>query len=157
MAYWITIYCADSVPAINLEEMRKGISSADWWTLGEDFDLEEDEVDAFMDHLIWTTDPLAFGLKDERPVRIHVWNDPARIKEEIEELEDRMPPSVAGRIGKTKSIVALELGISQVRTMNEVVGFEIAYWFSETKNGLIMGPYDSWFDHAEHRWDPIET
>ena len=54
-------------------------------------------------------------------------------------------------------MVALELGYSHLRTMHEVVAFEIAYWLAEHYGGMILAPDGQWYDHAEHRWEPMES
>lgn len=154
MSVWITIYLQRDPSPVAVERLRKGISQADWWTLGEDFDVEEDEVSEFMKALRWSESPLSFFLEGQRPVRIHVWTEPERIQEELDELQST-PAAVKQFLSRTTAIVALELGGAQLRTMHEVVGFEIAYWLSEEFNGIICDPSDNWYDHDKHRWSPI--
>ncbi len=154
MSAWITIYMQRDPAPLSLDRIRAGISQADWWTLGEDFELDEDDVDRFMKALQWKEAPLSFSLEGQRPVGVHLWTDPDRISEELEEL--RSPPeSVQQRLLGTSAIVALDIGGAQLRTMHEVVGFEVAYWLSEDFGGLICAPDDKWYDHDEFRWSPI--
>lgn len=142
MPAWITTYLKETVTLLTSDAIERGIASADWWTLGEAVGLEEDAVDAFMDQLSWNDEPLEFTVEtDRRPVQFWVLTDLADIKEEIEELvaesDIKIPPSVEERLADVCSIVAIELGWSQLQTMYEVVAFEIAYWLAETFNGVI--------------------
>jgi hypothetical protein len=157
MASWITIYLQHPLENLDIHDIKQGIGSADWWTLGEDFGVEEEEVDKFMEGLYWQNDPLEIGQEGSRPIQIHIWREPSRLKEEIAEIsEKKLPGAVSEHLKNIHTIVALELGISQLRTMYEVVAFEIAYWLAETKQGLICSPDDLWFDHDKHRWQAIQ-
>jgi hypothetical protein len=155
MPAWVTVYVQEVPQALTSEQLKNGISPADWWTLGETFGIEADAVTEFMKSLQWKDQPLSFGQVDQRPVRCYAWTTPERVREEIAEL--RSPPtSVRHHLAQVQAVVALEMGFSQLETMYEIVAFEIAYWLAETYRGLICGPNDRWYDHADHRWDPIE-
>jgi len=157
MAAWITIYLQDYVDSLTMNEIQKGVEPADWWTLGEWLDLEEDEVDTFMDSLIWSNDSLEIGHEGDRPIQIHIWNEPERVKEELEEALDFEPPKkVCKHLKNLKTVIALEMGFPQLDTMLCSVAFEVAYWLAETKKGLIRSQDDLWFDHKKNRYDPIE-
>lgn len=154
MASWVTIYLKESLTTLDIKDIQQGIAPADWLSLGEDFDLEEEEVNSFMEHLQWKQNPLEIVSEDERPIQIHIWNNSKRIEEEITELD--APIQVQKHLANIKTIVAIEFGISQLGTMAEILAFEIAYWLAETKTGLICSPSNRWYDHDKHRWDPIE-
>ena len=111
-----------------------------------------------MDNLSWQSNPLQFVEQGKRPVFFHVWEDEGRIADELEELKEKIefiPTTVKEKLTTIKSIVAIELGIIQIRTMNEVIAFEIAYWLSESKSGVILDYNDNWYDHDKNRWTPI--
>ena len=155
MAAWITIYL-HRTPTLTPETIQAGIASADWWTLGETVNLEEDAVDAFMDSIEWSAEPLELRVPERRPVQFHVWRG-ERVATEIAELDERdldVPDAVRQHLKQVTCIVALEMGWTQLETMFEVIGFEIAYWLAATCGGVILGPNDAWFDHDTHRWDP---
>lgn len=107
-----------------------------------------------MDSLQWRNNPLGFGQKESRPAQIHIYNDPEEIKEMIEEVEEA--PPLVKHIASIKTIVAIEMGISQLETLYEVVAFEIAYWLAETHRGVILSPTDYWHDHDKYRFKPIK-
>lgn len=155
MAQWITIYCSKKVEDLTIEKIQSAYEDSDLYTLAEDFDIEEDDVDEFRDNLQWKNDPIQFYHENERPVFIHLWSDKTRINEEIEELEN-LPSSIINKIKNTNSIIAIELGISQTRTMNEIIAFEIAYWASEYYDGYILDYNENWYDFDKNRWKPIE-
>ena len=148
MAAWITIYSKSRKPVPSLATIRDALGS-DWWTLGESIGLEEPEVDAFMASLAWSDEQV--GQPSKRPLQLHVWSEPARVRAELEELS-KVPASV--KLDGVTIVIALEFGISQLDTMLEVVGFEIAYWLAEHHDGLIKADNGAWFDHDAHRWDP---
>ena len=154
MASWVTIYLKEPLKNLDFEAVQKGIANADWLTLGEDFDIEEDEVNSFLEKLVWKQESLSIELEEERPIQIQVWNSDKKILAETEELDP--PFKVQQHLANVKTIVAIEFGISQHGTMFEVLAFEIAYWLVETNDGLICSPENSWFDHDKHRWDPIK-
>ncbi len=153
MPAWITAYLQRAPKELRASDLRTGTAPADWWTLGEDFDVEAEAVDVFMKELEWIDDPLGFGLPDKRPVNVHVWTEPDRVAEELGELHPHID-TVRQHLTDTCAIVALELGWSQLATMHEVVAFEIAYWLAETYQGVILGNDGHWYDHANHRWEP---
>lgn len=61
-------------------------------------------------------------------MQIHVWTDPDRIREQLEELEHGqdlpLPPSVRDHLRSTHAVVALEFGFSPLETMLAAVAFE---------------------------------
>ena len=159
MPAWITIYLQDLPSTLEMSDVKKGVAQADWLTLAESMDIEDDDAQAFMDAVQWRKTPFEVGLEGARPLQIHLWDTADRIAEEVEEIieEVEVPSRVAAHLSHVKAIVALEFAIDQMGTMIEVIGFEIAYWLAETYNGLILAPEDDWFDAGDHRWDPIEA
>ncbi len=156
MPAWITTYLHRLPKDLDLDAIREGIAPADWSTLGEDFDIEAPSVDRFMKELQWSQEPLQLSQPEGRPVRIHVWTEPDRVEEELSELAPQQG-RVRDHLTDTCAVVALELGFSQLSTMHEVVAFEIAYWLAERYRGVILAPDDQWYDHDQHRWEPIGT
>ena len=160
MPAWITTYLRDPPANLTPNTIATGIGAVDWLTLGEIFDLEEDQVKAFMDQLLWTDIPLGFTVEpNQRHVQIHVWVDPDRVRMEIDELQQReglvLPATVHNHLMNVRGVVAIELGWPQLRTMYEIVAFEIAYWLAEIGAGVILSPDDYWFDHDVNRYEPI--
>ncbi|NEO85406.1 MAG: hypothetical protein F6J87_14325 [Spirulina sp. SIO3F2] len=157
MAAWIVIYLQKAPELLTAQTICKNIESADWWTLGEDFGLEENAVNDFMETIQWSNEPLSFGQEGQRPVQFHLWTERERILEEIWELPASTPPLIQQHLEHIQAIVALEIRISQLRTMFEVVAFESAYWLAETYVGIIQADDGQWYDYDEHRWQPISS
>jgi len=155
MPSWITIYLQNFVSEMDAETIRNSVSDADWGTLGEHFEIDEEDVTIFIENLQWRNNPLEIGQVGLRPIQIHLYNNAEDIKEELEELTT-YPLTVGNHLKDIKTIVALELSTSQLETMFEIVAFEVAYWLAQTNRGLIQAPDSVWYDHDEHRWDPIE-
>jgi hypothetical protein len=110
--------------------------------------------------LTWSDDPFELRHGADRPTQFHVSQDPDRVREAIAELDEiagapPVPDAVRAHLDGVRTIVAIELGWSQLGTMLETVVFEIAYWLAETRGGVIRGANDAWFDHATHRFEPI--
>lgn len=157
MPNYITIYLTEKLTQLDIEEINSGISAADWWTLAEEFDIEEEEVDDFLDSLKWSSFPISFYQDGKRPVQITVYGESERLKEEIMEIRQRkLPTPVQNHMENVTSVVILELGFTQLNTMFEIVAFEIAYWLADTRHGLILSPHGLWFDHFDNRWQPID-
>ncbi|MEO8839966.1 MAG: hypothetical protein ABI591_05035 [Kofleriaceae bacterium] len=156
MAAWITIYLKSPKPVPGAAAIRDAMTLPDWWTLGESVGLEEDQVDAFLAGLVWSETEV--GQPDKRPLQVHEWTDPDRVRSEIAELDEIaatvVPDSVRARLEGVTTIVAIEYGIGQIGTMLEVVGFEIAYWLAAHYDGVIKSDHHAWFDHDAHRGDP---
>jgi hypothetical protein len=163
VAAWVTIYLRDRVAELSLVALQRDLAGQpDWHMLAETFEIEDDEVDAVIDHLVWSDEPLEIRLENRRPLQFHVWSAPDRVREEVAELDQiagapSIPPSVRAHLASIQSIIAIEMGSSQLETMFEIVAFEVAYYLAQQHRGLIRGPNDAWFDHAQHRWDPITT
>ncbi len=159
MAAWITVYLQDAAPELNPTSIQHGIDVADWWTLGEQLDLEEDEVDAFLDGLQWQAEPLELGAEGQRPLQFHVRTEADRIREAIDELDELdevpVPAAVREHLRSIRAIIAIEFGIGQLETMFEAVGFEIAYWLAKVSRGVILGPDDQWYGLGPRRREPI--
>ncbi len=155
MPAWITTYLQRSPQELDADEVRKGIADADWWTLAEDFEIDSEAVDRFMAALGWQDEPLQVGLPDARPIKLHVWTESDRVEDELGELPPQQGP-VRDHLTDTCAVVAIELGWSQLRSMHEVLAFEIAYWLAERFQGVILAPDDRWYDSGEHRWEPYE-
>ena len=150
MAAWITIYVKSGKPVPGAATIHAELMS-DWSTLGESIGLEDVEVDTFMAALVWSNEPSRVGQPNKRPLQVHVWTDPALVHIELDELSNVL---ASVHLDGITTVVALELGISQLDTMLEVVGFEIAYWLAEHHDGVIKADNGAWFDHDTHRWDP---
>ncbi len=103
----ITIYLTQNLTQLSVEEINSGISAADWWTLGEKFDIEEDAVDDFWDTLKWSDSPISFYQEGVRPVQISLYNEEKRLKEEIEEtLQRNLPNSLRKHMESVTSVVS---------------------------------------------------
>lgn len=157
MSHWITVYLKDSPQNLTAKDLQAAIADSDWWTLGEQFDLEDEEVDAFMDAITWKDIPISVGLAKERPLVVHQWLEAERVSEEVKEVTERegLPSKVLENLAGVRAVVAIEMGLCHFGNMHEVLAFELAYALSEQFQGLICDANDQWYDHAEHRWDPI--
>ena len=162
MAWWLTIYLSEPLGALSGDQLLKGIQSqdteayagVDYYTLAEDYELEEDEVGAALARLRFEhtgKDPPLDGAvhyqaeDDARPLVIHQWRSSARIAEELEEADQvRSRPSGVS-LGGTREIVAVELGFSQLEDMGIVFALEVARYLAQKGKGFIVDDENQWF------------
>jgi hypothetical protein len=152
---WITVYLRDPTAIPPVEEINTRLDS-DWYTLGEQYGLDEDTVDAFLASLEWHGDEIRSD--GRRPLQFWITTDAAGVRERIEELglpDLSIPAAVRAHLAGVRQTCAIELAFTQLDSMYEAVCFEVAYWLCDTRDGVIRGPQDSWFNHADHRWNPF--
>lgn len=163
MAAWVTVYCTRRVSQISTDELLEGIhglgdpelAGVDYWTLADDWDLDEPLVaearrhlhldkasDAELDYeLRFQADP------DARPLVLHAWTEPHRVAEEIREaIEEReAPEALHGHLRRCVEVIGVELGWSQVNGMGMVLAYEIARYLAEEGEGLVGDDNGGWF------------
>ncbi len=161
MAWWITIYCRKSVANVSAAQLLAGIrdrdpeasAGVDYLTLAEDYEVAEELVKPALDALrveAQSAEPLDFEVAYRepglRPIVVHHWAEPERVKEELEEAKDvrSVPRSLAKRLAETKEIVALELGFPMLEDMGVVFAYEIARYLAQKGDGLIVDDDDRW-------------
>jgi len=159
MPLWITIYCRKPVVAVSPAELLHGISRADFWTLAEQYSIDEELVDPALEvlRIEEAADSsqyemqLIYRAAGQRQLDIYFWTNPRRVQEEIEEVlealtDDQMlaPSRVRDHLQNTSAVVAIELGAAQFRDMGIVFAFEVARWFAEYAEGLIKDDDDTW-------------
>lgn len=83
---------------------------------------------------------------DARPVIVHVWTEPERVREEVEEaIEVRAaPPSVSSYLERCRAVVGIELGYSMAGTMGVVLAYEVARYIAQTYDGVVVDDDDRW-------------
>jgi|GEM_PF-3127587 len=170
MAWWLTVYCAREIGGLEPADLLAGLrdldrdapAGVDYWTLAEDYGIEDTAlVDAALNVL--RVDATGKGIDcevryqagdDARPVVLHVWDDPERVAEELEEAADvRSPPEqIAERLKQTKAIVGIELGASQLEDMGVVIAYEVARWLAQRGDGLIVDDDESWQVVRDGAW-----
>lgn len=170
MAWWLTVYCRREVGGLEPSDLLAGIrdqdreapAGVDYWTLAEDYGIEDTAVvDAALNEL--RVEATGKGIDcevryraedDARPVVLHVWDEPGRVAEELEEaMEGRDPPEgIVARLKETKAIVGIELGFSQLDDMGVVVAYEIARWLAQRGDGVVVDDDQSWQGVRDGGW-----
>lgn len=145
MAWWLTVYCRRPVSTISAKQLETLISGADYFTLAEDYDVDDALVSPAVKALTVSQDlEVSFG--DARPIVVHLWKDAGRVAEELAEMHQvRSPPaSQLERLETTKEIVGIELGFSHLENMGVVIAYEIARHLAQLGEGLIVDDDDRW-------------
>jgi hypothetical protein len=164
MAWWLTVYCTRSVADLTAADLARGLrdgdpqapAGVDYDTLAEGFELDEDLVAPALAALrVEPPDGSSIAVEihfrpgsEHRPISVHLWDDPARIAEELEETrENREPPPAAERtLAGTVAIVALELGFPMLENMGIVIATEAARWLAQKGAGVICDDDNQWFE-----------
>lgn len=155
MPAWISVYCSkalgDMPPA---DTLAAEIRNNDFWTLAEDYEIDEDLVDPALANFCIEPDGSGFNLhyrpEGERPIAVHYWTKPERVEEEIQEVHEQLGGNNAA-VGKIKqhlqavqAVVGIEMGFSQLEDMGIVFAYEIARWFGRNRGGMIKDDDDNW-------------
>jgi hypothetical protein len=153
MAWWITVYCQKPLPELTPERLRAGITDedpeasagADYFTLAEGYGVDDAQVRPALQALR-VTDDLKLHFGDARPVVVHRWTEPDRVAEELAECHEvrAPPPSIREPLGRTKEIVAIELGLTNLEDMGVVFAYEVARYVAQKGDGLIVDDDDRW-------------
>ena len=155
MPAWISIYCTESTDDVRADQMLAGIRDNDYWTLAEQYEIDEDLVDHALAMLTIDSDDNGWQLRyrpaGERQLAIHRWASRDRVTEEVDEvLEsfDNDSSDVATRVrqhlSKVQTVIGIEMGFSQLEDLGIVFAFEISRWFGRCKGGLIKDDDGKW-------------
>jgi hypothetical protein len=163
MAWWLTVYCKKPVSGLQPEQLDDGLwgrdfaapAGGDYHLLAEARDIEDADVDDALEQLevVRVSDkPLDVQIRykqeaDARPIVVHLWQEPERVAEEIEEaLDNREPPErVKSELSACREIVGIELGFGQLQDMGFVLAFELARYLAQKGDGVIVDDENAWY------------
>jgi hypothetical protein len=163
MAWWLTVYCRTSVAELTTTQLHDGLcdrdeqapAGVDYVTLAEEHEISEADVDEALEHLaveLVGPKPLDVEIRyredpEARPIVVHLWSDPSRVAEEIEEArEGREPPEGAhAYLSACREVVGIELGFGQLRDMGLVLATELARYLAQKGDGVIVDDEDEWY------------
>jgi hypothetical protein len=165
MAAWVTIYCKRSLAGAVPEQVRSCIDAADWHTLAEGYDVEDERVvDAALAHFRIEELPRAEGDLDcevyrvyyrpggQRQIDVWRWTRPEQVAEQVaEELGELKGARRAGvkqvreHLARVKDVVSIELGWGQLGGMPVVLAYEIARHLAHAGHGWIKDHEDRWW------------
>lgn len=160
MAWWITVYCRRSVAHLQPTDVLGGITDrdreapagADYLTLAESYGVDEDEVPPALSALAVrarSDEPVDFEVscdRSSRPIVLHRWHAAARLEEELLEASNTrsIPSELTSRLQQTTEIIAIELGRSELASMAIVFAYELARYFAQKGDGIIVDDDDRW-------------
>jgi hypothetical protein len=168
MAWWITVYCKRDCSALRAADLASGIregdpealAGVDYLTLAEDYDVPDSSVAPALEHLRVTEDlEVLYEMDtDARPVFVHVWTGPERIREEVEEAHEvrSAPAGAAPFLEACRGVVGIELGFSMARTMGVVLAYEIARYVAQKYDGAVVDDEDRWEVVRKGAFTPLE-
>lgn len=166
MAYWVTIFCKKSLPQIDTTELLSKITTADFTTLAEGNEMDEDLVDKQIETLRFEPSfspdffmsDIHYGEEDSRrPLILHHWSEPEDIAEVLEEKEewlDKQTPETATAIKEhfqeVVEIIAIELGFGQLEDAGILIADEIARYLAVVGDGIIEDGDNYWSTFGEY-------
>jgi hypothetical protein len=155
------VYCTRSVADVTADGILASIRNTDLWSVAEDFGIEDDEavcsaVDALRVEPVTGQPDIRFRLSyrppEYRPVLVHVWADPERVRTELEEAAERLEDAAGDGIGRIRmhlgrvvEVVAVELGWSQMSDMGVVLASQVAEFLAGVADGLVLDENDAWW------------
>jgi hypothetical protein len=164
MASWIRVYCLKTLGSLTAEQLSLGIrdddasahAGVDYRTLAESFSdkIDENAVAAALAALRVESDAPGFEVFAVHyradpapcPVLVRRWADKARVAEEVTEATELRNPTapVLRLLRRTKEVIGIELGASQLEDFGIVVAHEVARYLAQKGDGLICDLQDYW-------------
>jgi hypothetical protein len=173
MAWWLTVYCRNSVATLDAQQLADGLrdrdpqarAGVDYRSLAEEHELAEDELNEALEQLsVVAVSPKPLDLEiryrrdpQSRPIVVHLWTDPARVAEEIDEAgESREPPdSVLPYLSACREVVGIELGFGQLQDMGLVLASELARYLAQKGDGVFVDDEHEWYVVADGEFTEI--
>jgi hypothetical protein len=163
VAAWLTVFNRQPVGAsISADAITAAIEETDLYMAAEAAGIDDDAaVDAALSHLsvlpvdakLGVQFDVRYGDGDQRPVQIHVWAEPARVRIEQSEAESSLEgvpaaasAAVRSRLRETVEVIGIELGWGQLEDMGIVLAGQVAELFAATGDGLIRDSNDDWWE-----------
>lgn len=163
MAWWLTVYCRSSVATLDPQQLADGLrdrdpeapAGVDYDSLAEEYEIADELLEEAIEQLAVVSvspKPLDVEIRYRRdpqwrPIVVHLWNDPARVAEELEEThEGRDPPDGAlPYLSACREIVGIELGFSQLDDMGLVIACELARYLAQKGDGIFVDDNNEWY------------
>jgi uncharacterized protein YbaR (Trm112 family) len=162
MASWFTVYCTRSVSHVTAEAITAALQAVDFYTVAEGFGIEDEavvkqamsqlRVEPLTDH---AERPFAvrYRAPELRPLFLHLWIDPERVKQELAEVEQHYLVGKSGRgvsqvraaLSSVIEVAAVELGLRQLEDMGLVIGGQVAEYLAAVAGGLIRDTANEWW------------
>lgn len=150
-----TVFCKRNVGAVTPERLLKHLEVLDFWTLGEDYNIEEEAVDAALPLQIKNVDPkrfrllhLSYGKAGKRPIEIERWESEDQhhgaVEETIENLsfEDRARgKKIIDLLRASVDSVSVSFGIDPPAAM---FAWEVVRFFASEFDGIIEADDGEW-------------
>ena len=152
MPAWVSVYSRRRLNGITPDQVLGALNQADLWTLAEDYDVDDDLVDAALPHLrVERVGPdhlrVHYREPSQRQVEVRRWTASDRVAEEIEELQlpsGNRGERIRGALAATVEVVGIEFGWSQTTDMGVVLAYEVARLLAAEGEGLIKGDDEAW-------------
>lgn len=150
-----TIYCKRSLGAVTPENLLKRLEVLDFWTLGEDYGIEEEAINAALPLQVKNVDPgqfrlfhLSYGKTAKRPIEIDRWESEDQHRGAIEETIESLSIADKARAKKISDFlrasvdsVSVAFGVDPPAAM---FAWEVARFFASEFDGIIAADDGEW-------------
>ena len=149
------VYCKRSVAAVTPEKLLKHLEIPDYLTLGEDYGLSVEAVEATRPLRIKNFDPnqfrlyhLSYGKPDKRPIEIDRWEAEGQHHSAVDEAIDNLTIQDGARVNKISDWlrasvdrVSASFGTDPPAAM---FAWEVVRYFASEFDGVIQADDGEW-------------
>lgn len=149
-----TVYCKRSAAAVTPENLLRHLNRLDFLTLGEDYELSEDRVEAALPLRIENTDPsgfgefrLCYGKLETRPIDIDRWTGEQH-RGAVEETVENLTIEDQTRVKRISDVlrgsvdsVSISFGIDPPAAM---FAWEVVRYLASEFEGIIEADDGEW-------------
>jgi len=140
--------------------LERRVQQADWWTLAEDWELDEAVADRLDPRFVEAGPDGGFEgvvqyAQDRRPIVLHRWASPERVVEErAEALERELPDEAREYVEGAVEVVGLEMGWSAHEDGGVLVAWEIATLLARHchHSAVLRDDDDRWYVLNDWTW-----
>lgn len=150
-----TVYCKQSITGVTPEILLKHLESLDFWTLGEDYSMSEDDVEASLPLRINNVSAeqcfryhLYYGKADKRPIEMDRWETEDQRRGDVDEAIDNLTIQDAARVekiseflGNSVDSVSISFGVDPPAAM---FAWEIVRFFASRFAGIVHADDGEW-------------
>ena len=157
MSLWVRSFLTKPID-LKMEEFEHALDGEDFGILAEWQELGEDDAIAAQNSLRFqkvkrrsfpfcATVHYRHHQGPERQMYFELWDDPKKVKSEIDEaLESDPPAKVKKLLSKVKATTAFELKVDDKRGMGWPISYQLSLWLAQRGKGLV--------EHNGIWWDP---
>ena len=149
------VYCKRTAAEVTPDNILKHLKVFDFWTLGEDYDISEEAVDAALSLNVKNIHEgqfrlyhLTYGTSDTRPIEIDRWETREQRRSAVDDKIDNLSIEEKARVAKITEFlrnsvdsVSVAFGIDPPAAM---FAWEVVRYFASEFDGIIEADDGEW-------------